>query len=53
MKDARKTGPEKELTLMVSLLAVAREARFSRSGIRSYFGFEDRILMNVPGQMPR
>jgi hypothetical protein len=52
MKDARKTGLEKELTLKVSLLAVAREARFSRSGIRSYFGFENRILMNLPGHRP-
>jgi hypothetical protein len=53
MKDARKTRPKKDLILKVALLATVREARFSRSGIRSYFGFEDRILMILLGQRPR
>jgi len=53
-KERREEDPTREgLPLKVALLAAAREARFSRSGIRSYFGFEDRILMILPGHRPR
>jgi hypothetical protein len=52
-RDTRKSGPEKELALTFTLLAEAMEAILSRSGIRSYFGFEDRIMMNLSGHRPR